>query len=244
MEQRRSDVAVKDAQIMSSEEEFALSMEQWLLNANDATALGAQIELWKVEFALSTGQSSNYASVKVAQIMPLREVCARGMEQRPNYALLVGAQIKSSKEDFALGMGQRSRGAAVMDARIMLLKEECIWGMEQSANYAAVMDAQILSSGEECVLGMEQRSNDAASVDALTIPNEIEFAKDMGPIRILLTNPLHLIYHRGQHTTKQLQLFPIMIMQLLLTKRGLEILQVLSANKSSITSKSRKNVVQ
>jgi hypothetical protein len=56
--------------------------------------MDAPKKLRKEEYVLSTGQSSNDAAVK-------------------------GAQIKLRKEEFALGMGQRSNNAPLKDAQVM-----------------------------------------------------------------------------------------------------------------------------
>ena len=74
---------------------------------------------------------------------------------------------------------------------------------------------------------MEQSAHDAASMAAIINPNEMVFAEDMGPIKILLTNLLHLIHHIDQHMPIRPQLFPIIILpQILPTKSMVEFLVV------------------
>jgi hypothetical protein len=72
-------------------------------------------------------------------------------------ALLRDARTRFRKEDCAKGMEQRSNYAAVKDVRTKLRKEECASSMEQRSSNAAVKDARTLLKQEECVLGMEQR---------------------------------------------------------------------------------------
>jgi len=55
----------------------------------------------------------------------VKEECALSMGQRSDYAALKVVQIKLRKEECALGMGQRSSYAAVKVARTMQSKEEC-----------------------------------------------------------------------------------------------------------------------
>src|SRR6056300_252550 len=82
----------------------------------DVLLMGAQIMLSEEEFALNTGQRSftKDATVMGVQILLSREDCVLGMEQSTNDALLMGVQIKSSKEEFALSTGRRliTNGAA------------------------------------------------------------------------------------------------------------------------------------
>jgi hypothetical protein len=73
MEQSVNYAAMKDVQIMSSREVYALSMVQ---RSNDAAVKDAQVKLGKEECAVSMRQrtnSENYAAVKDAQIEFRRE---------------------------------------------------------------------------------------------------------------------------------------------------------------------------
>ncbi len=56
------------------------------------------------------------------------------MGQSSNYAALKDAKILPSKEGCVLSTGQRSKDAAVKDARINSKKEECVEGMGQTAH--------------------------------------------------------------------------------------------------------------
>ena len=48
------------------------------------------------------------------------------MEQNSNFAVVKVAQIMSSMEEFVLSMGQRSNYAAVKDALIKSSREDCV----------------------------------------------------------------------------------------------------------------------
>lgn len=66
-----------------------------------------------------------------------------GTGQRTNDAAAKNAQIRLRQEECAKGTELRSNDdAAAKDALIKSSKEESALGMEQSANYAVVKDAQ------------------------------------------------------------------------------------------------------
>ena len=122
---------LKDAQNKSSKEECVLVMGQ-PRQGSDAALMDARILLSKEVYARDMGQRSNYATSKDALIKHGMEKYALDMGQKANlHAAAKDAQIKLSLEDCASGMGQRSNHAAAKDAKIKFKKEECAKGMGQ-----------------------------------------------------------------------------------------------------------------
>ena len=64
--QRSSDVATRDAQTLSSTEEYALGMVQ--NSSSDAAKMDVKIKLRQEECALGMGQSANNAALKDVKI--------------------------------------------------------------------------------------------------------------------------------------------------------------------------------
>ena len=119
---------------------------KWKRRSTDMNALlmDAQIKSSEEEYAGGMGQRSNYAAVKDAQIKSSKEECAKSMGQRRNNAPVMDARTKSNVEEYAGGMGQRTNYAAVKDAQIESSKEECagVMGQRRNTNYAASKDVQ------------------------------------------------------------------------------------------------------
>ena len=79
-------------------------------------------------------QSTNDATLKVAQIKLRKEECASSMVQSTNYAALMDARDKLRMEEYALSMGQHGQGndAVSKDAPNTLRREECAGGIGQT----------------------------------------------------------------------------------------------------------------